>query len=150
MSTGDLWRSSVWMSESKSTSQITLKVSQLEKVMSRQGSSMTSSDPGWPGLTFEAPNVIVNNAYYLALHVHIQISSENTDDRNLQAWDALREANSGWHDPSYGVIGHGSWGPELWHFEARRQKDGREGVKACCLSPGKHLTRELFPTKTCG
>ena len=58
----------------------------------------------------EVPNVIVNNEYYLALHVQIHITSENTDDRKLQALDALREANYNWHDSSYDVIGHAPLG----------------------------------------
>ena len=46
----------------------------------------------------------------MALHVHIHITSKNTDVRKLQALDALREANAAWHDRSFDVISRGSWG----------------------------------------
>ena len=42
-------------------------------------SSMMSFDHDWPRLTFETPNVIVNNEYYLVLHVHIHITRGNAD-----------------------------------------------------------------------
>ena len=44
----------------------------------------------------------------LAPHFQIPITSENTDVRELQALDALRQANSARRDPSYDVICHGS------------------------------------------
>ena len=68
---------------------------------------MTTVDFDWP---LKVPNVIVNNEYYVALHVHIHITSKNTDVRKLQALDALREANAAWHDRSFDVISRGSWG----------------------------------------
>ena len=74
-----------------------------------------SIDLDW---SVKIPNVIVNKEFYFQIQIQIHITSENTDVRKLQAWDALREANSARRDPSYGVIGHGSWGQG---FEILRQ-----------------------------
>ena len=93
-----------------------------------QERSMTSFDPvdlDWPSMV---PNVSVHNEYYLILHVHIHTTSKNTEVRKLQALDALRGATSAWHDPSYDIIGHRSWGAWLWKFQGRRDKNGWEVI----------------------
>ena len=48
---------------------------------------MTWFDPGWPRLTFESPESHSYQWVLFALHVQIHITSENTDDRKLQALD---------------------------------------------------------------
>ena len=115
------------MSDSKSAPQITLESITTRKSHIKSGKF---NDLSWPRLTkidLWRSRMSVNSEYYLAQHIHSHITSENTDVRKLQALDALREANSAWHHSSYDVIGHGSWGSELWNFQARRQRDGRKG-----------------------
>ena len=41
-----------------------------------------------------------------------------------------REANFAWHDTSYDVIGHGSWGLWLWNLQKRRENERRDGVQS--------------------
>ena len=128
--------SAKWMSESKSAPQITLEGSRTRK------KSAKVIDLIWPHLTSIDlrrtgwPVECTSTTWY---HMSTFISLAKTA---MFASYVPRNAFSGWHDPSYDVIGQMLGGSGSWNFQGGRRKDGRKAIEKMVTI--ERLTKKTF------